>query len=171
MEGLLSNLLQGNTIVILIIGYGNSLRQDDGAGLILADLIERECFKQHVPVEKIKVHQLMPELSQKIANETVNTVIFADTRVTQIDTNSNAGVHIDPIVTDNVSPSVGHHLSPATLLIYAKLLYNRQPSAWGATIPGINFDHGEDLSSLTQRALAQSHTSITHWLHQIASPD
>lgn len=58
---------------ILIIGYGNNLRSDDGVGRYLAEIIEQ----QQLPLVKaLSVHQLTPELVLEIADS--QAVIFID---------------------------------------------------------------------------------------------
>lgn len=138
--------------MILIIGYGNSLRQDDGAGLILANTLARACRKYDLPARCITTHQLMPELAETIAAEEISVVVFVDTQVV-LPSETEPSVQICTLAADISSPSVGHHLTPELLLLYARLLYGRHPAAWLVTVPGIAFDHGESLSQLTQTAL------------------
>ena len=66
--------------MILIIGYGNSLRGDDGAGLLLAEGLEEAWQARQVEVERLAVHQLTPELTLEISREEVTSVVFVDTR-------------------------------------------------------------------------------------------
>jgi Ni,Fe-hydrogenase maturation factor len=67
--------------VILIIAYGNSLRRDDGAGLILGEKLEDALRKRGLSVSHIAVHQLTPDLALSVAAENVAAVVFVDTRV------------------------------------------------------------------------------------------
>ena len=138
--------------MILVIAYGNSLRRDDGAGLILAERLEQEWSTHSVPVERVEVHQLVPELAADLAKDEVAAVVFVDTRAVQPD-ESDPGVQIYPLSTNNLPPGMGHHLSPATLLTYARLLYDKQPAAWMVATPGVDFGHGEGLSPLAQQAI------------------
>jgi len=149
--------------MILIIGYGNSLRQDDGAGLILAQQLEQLCHTLNRPVERISVQQLVPELALDIAAAEVQAVIFADTHAVTGPT-PEPQIQITPLSAANVSPSVGHHLSPEVLLLYADRLFGKQLSAWLVTVPGIAFDHGETISRFTQTALASAHDPILNLL-------
>jgi hydrogenase maturation protease len=137
--------------MIQIIACGNSLRRDDGAGLVLAGILEQEWRPFRVDVERISVHQLTPELAADIAWAEVAAVVFVDTRVTEL----NSGLQARPIETDSSSPSVGHYLDPNTLMIYAHLLYGKQPQAWQVTVPGNDFGHGEGLSSRVTDILAR----------------
>lgn len=136
--------------MLLIIACGNSLRSDDGAGLILAERLEQACLALDVAVERLSVHQLLPELAVDIAAEAVQTVVFVDTRLAE----PGDLPALQPLSPEAASPSVGHHLSPTVLLLYAQALYHRCPPAWQITVPGVNFDHGETLSETAQNALS-----------------
>ena len=157
--------------MILIIGYGNSLRQDDGAGLKLAELLALACQQSQLQARQLRVQQLTTELVLDIARPDVQAVIFADTRA--IASATDACVQIKPLPI-NRKPSgnkgvVGHHLSPETLLLYASMLYDRQPPSWLATVPGSNFGHGETMSDITGLALESSYGPIRKWLNQISA--
>lgn len=152
--------------MILVIAYGNSLRRDDGAGLILAERLEQEWLACSVPVERVEVHQLVPELAADLAKDEVTAVVFVDTRAVQSD-EANPGVQIYPLSTNHLPPSLGHHLSPATLLTYARLLYDKQPAAWMVATPGVDFGHGEGLSPLARQAIgtvAELSTKLLRYL-------
>jgi hydrogenase maturation protease len=139
--------------VILIIAYGNSLRRDDGAGFFLAAQLEELLKRQGLEVECIAVHQLTPELAMEVAADSVQAVIFVDTRVA--DPNAeNLGLEVRSVQDLPASTSLGHQLSPAVVLTYANLLYDRHPPAWLLTIPGVDFAHGEGFSEAAERALA-----------------
>jgi hypothetical protein len=61
------------TITVLVIGYGNTLRGDDGVGYQVAETVAEWQLPQ---VRSIAVHQLLPELAADIAE--VDLVIFVD---------------------------------------------------------------------------------------------
>ncbi len=139
--------------MIQIIACGNNLRRDDGAGLVLAELLEKEWRSRQIEVERISVHQLTPELAADIARAEVTAVVFVDTRVVTRD-EPDEGLQARPIAVDTASPSMGHHLDPATLLAYARLLYDKHLPAWQITVPGFDFGHGEGLSTSVVEELA-----------------
>jgi hydrogenase maturation protease len=140
--------------MILIIAYGNSLRRDDGAGLILAEKLEQAWLARQVEVERLEVQQLVPELALEVARDEVSAVVFADTRVVS-PAEVTPGLKMYPVQANPSSPSLGHQLDPAVLLSYARLLYGKQPPAWMVTVPGADFDHGEGLSQVAQQALRE----------------
>jgi hydrogenase maturation protease len=139
--------------MILIIAYGNSLRRDDGAGFFLGAQLKEHLQSQCREVECIAVHQLTPELAIDVAAETVQAVVFVDTRMA--DTKHGSLALQVRFLQDLPGFSLlGHQLSPEVVLAYAHLLYAHRPFAWLITIPGIDFDHGEGLSETAERAIA-----------------
>ena len=150
--------------MILIIACGNSLRRDDGAGLILAEKLETDWRSAGADVERISVHQLAPELAVDIARADVTAVVFVDTRAMEPD----AGLQVRPIETGSSSPSLGHYLDPSTLVAYASLLYGKHPPAWQVTVPGIDFDHGEGLSGNVENIVVNSRSELYYLISVLA---
>lgn len=138
--------------MILIIGYGNTLRRDDGGGVALAKKLHQIWHEQQLHVQIIIVHQLVPELAQDIAHEDVSTVVFVDTRI--IDScMDNHGIEIQPISLQDSSPASNHYMTATTLMTYAHFLYNAHAVALQVTVPGHDFGYGEIFSDITQQAL------------------
>jgi Ni,Fe-hydrogenase maturation factor len=140
----------------LVISCGNSLRQDDGAGLLLAAGLAGYWQAHGLLADHIQVQQLLPELALAIAKPAVAEVWFVDCRVAQNE--SDRGLALHPVLTGTPSPALGHQLAPATLLWYARSLFDERPPAeqpvgWQLTIPGFAFGHGETLSSTCQTIL------------------
>ncbi len=138
---------------LLIIGIGNSLRRDDGAGLYLARDLANAWQVAGRGVQVIETHQLVPEIAEVIAAADIVAVLFVDAAVDEA--TLAAGVcRLEPLADDDTSPSLGHHLGPATLLLYASQLFDRRPPAWLLRVPGRDFDHGEGLSPVTAQVVA-----------------
>lgn len=138
--------------MILIIAYGNRLRRDDGAGFLLAARLGEHLQRRGWKVECIPVHQLTPELAVDVAAETVQAVIFVDTRVADPNAGS-LGLEVSMVQDVPAWRSMGHQLGPEEVLSYANLLYHRLPAAWLLTVPGVDFAHGEGLSESAERAI------------------
>ncbi len=138
--------------MILIIAYGNSLRGDDGAGIILGELLEQLCRQRHVAAQRLVCQQLAPKLVPEMIRPEISRIIFTDTRVATADS-SGLSVTAEALDMNNSGQVSGHHLSPETLLLLAAKLYQRNVRAWQVTVPGISFAHGQLLSSVTRRAL------------------
>ena len=140
--------------MILLIAYGNPLRQDDGAGLLLAHMLEGVLRAAGCHVQQIATQQLTPELAVEIASDDVRAVVFVDSRISAQPT----GDAVDVTALQSLvgsSPSLGHHLQPEALLGYTELLHARQalPPAWLVTAPGVAFGYGETISETAQAAI------------------
>lgn len=139
-------------IMIVIIAYGNTLRRDDGAGVFLGGMLRGALKKNGREVNLIEVHQLTPELSIPIAEEGVSSVVFVDTRVAE-EGKDNFDLRVTAVSTQGGRSGCGHHLDPASVMAYARVLYGKWPPAWLLTVPGVDFQHGEGFSAFTQQAL------------------
>ena len=138
--------------MILIIAYGNSLRRDDGAGLILGEMLEEAIRARGQEVTRLALHQLTPDVALAVAADDITAVIFVDTRVAVPD-EGQLILRFCPLTSDQSTPSLGHQVGAATIMTYARLLYEKTPPAWLLTVPGVDFDHGEGLSAFTQEVL------------------
>jgi hydrogenase maturation protease len=128
---------------VLVIGYGNTLRGDDAAGIRAAELIAR----QHPEIECVYVHQLMPELAEQIAESDIVFFIDADVNVKQPKMRL-----ITPGVEENQPRS--HFISPESLLQLSRKLYQRIPSkTYVIGIPASQFEFSEELSEATNKAV------------------
>ena len=130
----------------LVIGYGNSLRSDDGAGQIVANKIAEWKLPR---VKSLAVHQLTPELAENIAQ--ADTVIFIDAILT--DAENPGSVQIREIEAADVNSSLGHSCDPRSLLAMSQILYDKDVKAYWVLIPAINFDFGEEFSCVTKREI------------------
>ncbi|MCE5336948.1 MAG: hydrogenase maturation protease [Desulfobacteraceae bacterium] len=154
--------------MILILAYGNSLRRDDGAGFVLADLIERLLADAGAEVERIDSHQLTPELSLDIAGQDVASVLFIDTRAVP-GPSDDLRVHVERISAPGTGASgVGHNLDASIVLAYARGLFGKEPPAWLITVPGFDFEHGEGLSERTLERIDGARESLRDFAESIA---
>jgi len=138
--------------VVLILGYGNSLRRDDGAGLLLAEKLERLWMDAGVEVKCLLVHQLTPDLAEEISRQGLDSVVFVDARVVA-GPPDDLTIHLEPLEPSEMSLSPGHQSDPGSLLLIARELFGRVPTAWLVTVPGVDFGLGESLSPVAQEAL------------------
>jgi hydrogenase maturation protein HypF len=147
----------------LLIGYGNTLRRDDGAGpaVVAAVSSRAQVGSPFAHLRTLVAHQLLPELADPIAD--AERVIFVDARVTD----PAAGVTVEPIAPADLATARfdGHVASPAALLTLARVVFGRAPrEAWLVTLPGVDFDLGEGLSALTEAAVATASDRIVDML-------
>lgn len=132
---------------VLIIGYGNPLRSDDGLGWYAAVQLFRSAASREVEV--LPCHQLTPDLADAVSRS--ETVLFLDS------THEGAPgeLRCNEIKAVEGHPSFTHHLSPQDLLGIAGELYGSFPHAWLLTICGKNFGAGETLSAEVARRLPE----------------
>jgi len=136
----------------LIVGYGNTLRSDDGVGYRLAEQIEAKNWPQ---VTVLALPQLTPELAPQIAQ--VERVVFIDAHLV-----SSPLVAIEPLLPHSPRASFGHVGDPQQLLGWAHWLYGRVPTAWWVKVATQNLELGETFSALTRQAQQEAYTKIAH---------
>lgn len=130
----------------LIIGYGNSLRSDDGAGQKVARLVRNWNRKD---VRSHAVHQLTPELANDISRADI--AIFIDATPVTSETSSRIQVQLlEPL---KIASSLGHSSTPQYLLSLTKELYHTAPKSYWILIPAVNFEFGEQFSEITEQGI------------------
>jgi hydrogenase maturation protease len=129
----------------LIVGFGNSLRGDDAAGLLAAGRLAGCGF------DAVAVCQLTPELAQRIA--AARRVVFLD---------AHAGMAAGEVAVERIEPAEGapgaleHFAAPARLLRLARDAYGAAPEAWLVSMGGRDFGLGERLSPEAKQAVRQA---------------
>ncbi len=133
---------------VLVIGYGNPLRGDDGAGRLVAGALYDAWPESRVRVEAS--HQLLIEMAAAAAES--DFVVFIDAaRDGAPGTVTQRPVLPEPASDDSLT----HHLTPETLLAAARLWYGRAPEAALICVGGGDFSHGERLSPPVAAALPE----------------
>ena len=146
----------------LIIGYGNALRGDDGAGCIVAELLRERI--QDPEIEILSQQQLLPELMEPIARAA--HVIFIDASVS-----GRAGkVNRIPLCPAPACARFTHHATPESLLAGAQSLYGHTPEATLYTIPGRFFETGRELTPSVRRAVNELVATLEKELAAPAKP-
>lgn len=125
---------------VLVIGYGNTLRQDDGAGPIVAERIDALRMPQ---VHALACPQLSPEHVPLVADSEL--AVFIDACV-----DGSSEVQLRPAIASASSQVTAHALEPATLLALARDVFGRTPPAWILTIPAVALGFGENLSPVAR---------------------
>jgi hydrogenase maturation protease len=133
----------------LIIGYGNTLRKDDGLGVYAAQLIASTVLPEDVEV--LIRQQLSPELSASLAQ--VEQAIFIDATL-GVEGEAAGTIKTRMLHPRTTQPSgITHHFAPETLLAMAETLYNHLPQAILFSVTAASIDLGEDLSPEVSAAL------------------
>jgi hydrogenase maturation protease len=122
---------------ILVIGYGNTLRGDDGVGPAVAVAV---AAKQLPGVRVVTMAQLTPELAEPMAR--ARAAVFIDARLDSA-ASPVSTVRLRPT---DVSPPPSHVADPRSLLALAQALFGQAPDAWLVTVAGTDFGLRETLS-------------------------
>lgn len=135
---------------VLVVGYGNDLRSDDGAGRWVADRIEELDI---AGVEVRSVAQLTPELALTIAGR--HLVVLVDASV---DTPELTVADIDPSQGSGV---MSHHGDPGTLIAMVASVGDPPGRAVMVSIPAEDLGMGFTMSPATLAAAELAVQSIT----------
>jgi hydrogenase maturation protease len=140
----------GQAGVFLIIGYGNTLRSDDGVGPRVAEAVE----EFHLPgVRTLICQQLTPELAEPVSR--ARAVVFVDAAV-----DAPGEVQLRPLEPAGTSQLMAHAADPRTMLAIARDVFGHAPAAWWLTIPIANLEFSETLSPLAQTGAKAAIESI-----------
>ncbi len=134
-----------STSRVLVFGYGNIGRQDDGLGIQFAEGISP--FSKHCGVKTEANYQLNIEDALLIAD--FDVVIFADATLNKTSR---------PYALRQLSPALDigittHAMSPASVLALCQTLYNQHPACYLLSIPGESWEINEGLSRKAQNNL------------------
>lgn len=131
---------------VLVIGYGNTLRSDDGLGWHAAELLADD--PRIAGAEVLWRHQLSPELAVDVARATL--VILID---------ASADAESGAVAVRRVAPTPGaetvmsHHIDPESLVALAVELYGAAPNVHLVSVGAASLEVGDRLSPEVERAL------------------
>jgi len=119
---------------ILVVGYGNSARSDDGIGWHVA--------------QRLSVDPLVPELAYDISAAAVAVFIDATTSLPP----GQIGVErLRPL--ERTGGPLSHHVNPATLMALSNQLYGRAAEGYIVSCGVQSVELGDRLSSAGEAAL------------------
>jgi hydrogenase maturation protease len=152
---------------LLLIGYGNPLRQDDGLGWRIAMAIEALGLPD---LQVLAAQQLTHELAAPIA--LAEAVVFVDAAYGESTANGSAQgigppalkpLHHKPQATNRGPQTFSHQLTPQALLVLAGELYGHQPAALELLVPAQWDGHGEGFSPCAAAALPTAMALLVGW--------
>lgn len=139
---------------ILIIGYGNPLRGDDGLGWRAAERLAVEWPE----AQTLTCQQLTPELAEPISRAA--RVVFLDAAAH----GPPGSIHEQPLQPDASAPaSFTHHVIPGVLLALSEKLFGHLPEAVLFSVAGESFDFGQALSPPVEAALPEVIRRVRAW--------
>jgi len=126
---------------VLVVGYGNALRADDGLGWHVAERL----------ADDPRLTGVTPELALDISEATL--VVLVD---------ASHGPAAGTITVERLEPAIdtgtsgttwSHHLTPATLIALARELYGRAPDVFVVGCGVASVEMGDELSPEVRDAL------------------
>lgn len=130
---------------VVVIGYGNTLRGDDGIGWRAVEALKRSGVAADTTV--MAVHQLDPELARAVSEATL--ALFVDAARE----GEPGEVRCVAVTAGAPDSAFSHQLTPAALLALARSLYGVSPAAFEITMCGERFEVCEGLSPICEAAL------------------
>ena len=164
---------------ILILGFGNADRQDDGvAWHILRGLAEKlgqpvpkQIGDEFSPLEDptgnsphfLFVLQLAPELAETVAG--YDDVVFVDAHTGNVEQDLN----FSEMKSEYQNSAFTHHMTPQTCLALAGALYGRTPRGFLLSVRGYEFGFATALSNATQQLAGQAVEELASWLKKTSA--
>ncbi len=146
---------------ILVIGYGNPGRLDDGLGPAFAEIVE----SWHLPDVTVEAdYQLTVEDAAIVAQHSV--VIFVDASLT-----GEGPFYFEPITPRAAGGFTSHSVDPRAVLALAESLFGGSAKAFVLGIRGYEFNEfGEELSEPAKNNLSEALAFLRQILSQ-RNPD
>lgn len=143
---------------ILIYGYGNPGRQDDGLGILLAEHIGRWAQKNnHSCISTDTNYQLNIEDAERIS--CFDLVVFCDSSVSDIDR-----VLLEKIVPDLKIDFSMHAVTPSFVLALCHTIFNCQPSAYQLHIKGYTWEFMQSITPEAEKNLKHAQQLLIEFL-------
>ncbi|MBE0672413.1 MAG: hydrogenase maturation protease [Anaerolineales bacterium] len=154
---------------LLIIGYGNPDREDDGVAWHILHALTKKLglsapasyeddFPQHPQIDFSFYLQLTPEMAEEIA--AYDHVCFVDAHTGNIPEE----VRLVDVESDFQRSPFTHHLTPQSLVSICESLYKNKPEAVLLSVRGYQFLFSRQLSEETMRLVPQAVGLIWNWL-------
>ena len=155
---------------ILILGFGNPDREDDGVawhvlagvatdiGLEVPGSPDEEFISKPGLPDLIFMLQLVPEIAELLSK--YDSICFVDAHTGAIDKNINI-IEIGP---QYQSSPFTHHLTPQSCLELTRTIYGKSPQSVLVSIRGYQFGFNQSLSNKTLRYAKKAIKVIVSWL-------
>ena len=139
---------------VLVVGYGNRLRSDDGVGPVVAERVAAD--GRLIGVQVRAVHQLTPELALDASQAALLVLVDADQGVQpgQVAVRALAVPAEEESSSDGpTTPSFTHHVDPAALLRLAGGLWGSTPRTVVVGVGPGSLELGDRLSPEVEAAV------------------
>ena len=138
----------------LLLACGNSLRQDDGIGLRIAEAAEKLFPSSRLRI--VAAQQFTPEMAADLAQ--TELVIFVDACLTD----DPGAIRVVPVTAETELPET-HRLDPPALLAMAETFCGHAPAhAFALTIGAGHFGYGEPITGRVCQAVPRALRLVTN---------
>lgn len=138
---------------LLLLGIGNTLRSDDGAGAyVCAQLQQLQPGNVQIQI----IQQLQTELAEELLH--YDAVMIIDASVTAMD------VVIEKLKPEGAAVASSHHMSVSMMQALAQQLYGKYINFYTCSIPAQNFEMGETLSPFTKAYADKAVQMLQQWI-------
>ena len=146
---------------VLVCGYGNPFRTDDGVGHLLAPAVAELIASRGGEAEVRLEHQLLPEMAEEFGK--YDLLAFTDARVPG--TGSGKGYDIREISPDPALEGLNiHSVGPEWILALAARLWGKVPPSVLVSVEGESFDFGEGLTAACNERMDNALAAFDEWL-------
>lgn len=171
-----SRFFQRSVLTILILGFGNPDRQDDGVawhvlrelmlsyGLPKPETLDIDDFLPDKSVHFQFQLQLLPEIADELNN--YKRAIFIDAHTGAVPLN----VNVSELKPEFQNSPLTHHLTGNSLLAITQKIHNSYPNSILVSIRGYAFAFSQELSPQTQELVGVAVTTIQNWIRKTVIP-
>lgn len=146
---------------VLILGYGNTLRGDDGVGWRAAEQLLSSDLPSGISVKTL--HQLAPELAPEIA--AADYVLFVDaTRDGGV-----GEVRVREVNAPVSDAGFTHQFTPASLLRMTNEVYGAAPVAYEISLCGESYDLADEFTPAIAEAFPRFVDKVRAFADELAS--
>ncbi|HVN54869.1 MAG TPA: hydrogenase maturation protease [Anaerolineaceae bacterium] len=162
---------------LLVIGFGNIDRQDDGVAWHVLSMLANHLGRPH-PNEIMEgledfstspallfVLQLTPEMAEIVAQ--YDAVCFVDAHTGSVEEE----VQLAEIEGEFQSSPLTHHMTPQTVLALADTLYGKLLPGFLLSIRGYQFGFTTQMSPQTEQLAHQAADLLWDWVQDFSKPE
>jgi hydrogenase maturation protease len=136
---------------ILVYGYGNPGRQDDGLGIRLVEILEKWAKEQTLDhIDFDSNYQLNIEDAEIISH--YDLVIFADASVEEL----SDGIALTHLTGENELAFTTHSASPGYIVHLCSKVFDHGPDSWLLHVRGYEWELKEGLSPKAEQNLEKA---------------
>jgi hydrogenase maturation protease len=149
-------------VKILVCGYGNPYRTDDGVGHHLAPLLAQWLGSIGQDAGLYLDHQLLPELAEDLRG--YDLAVFVDARVPS---GAEEGFHVSDVHPERELEGLNmHSVGPEWILHLVDALGAPVPPSVLVSVDGESFDFGDELTPCCRTRMDRAADSFRRWFSE-----